>query len=244
MPPRSKEPAGASYRAERKSLTQQVSDLLQRYIVDRRLQPGDMLPSELELAELFGVSRAVVREGLSTVAALGIVDNATGKRPRVRGPSGQALGAFFGAAVHYDGRFLTELLEIREALEVYAAQHAAQHRTVDDLELLEELAGTMAATIFDDDKGEFVQADVEFHRQLVRMSGNVMLGFVIDGLREAMKETISQGLHSRSSDEELRRINAAHLEIVEALRASDPERAAEAMRVHFQDPIRALLGRT
>lgn len=243
MPPNDREPAIATYRAERKSLTQQVSELLQRYIVDHRLQPGDPLPSELELASLFGVSRAIVREGLSAVATLGIVDNAAGKRPRVRGPSGQALGAFFAAAVHYDGRFLTELLELREALEVYAAQHAARDPSDEDLAQLERLAATMAATIFDDDKRSFVRADVEFHGLLVRMSGNVMLGFVIDGLREAMEETITQGLHSRTTDDELRRINVAHQEVVDALRARDPERSAEAMRLHFQDPIRALLHR-
>lgn len=233
--------ADSDFKARRENLSEQVAELLQRYIVENRLRPGDPLPPELELAKIFGVSRAVIRESLRNAATLGVIDAQSGRRPVVRQPSGDVLRSFFTATLRLDQSVVIELLGVREALEAHAVRSAARNHTQEDLERLQTLERTMAESVYQHDKSTFVEADVEFHTRIGEMSDNATLGSLVQGLRDAMKESITLGLEARRMRSDLDRINRTHAAIVEAIAERNPDLAAQAMQEHFQEAVTNLL---
>lgn len=227
-------------KAKRTSLTEQVIELLQRYIEETDLQPGDVLPTEMELMETFGVSRTVIREGLRAAAAVGLVDTQSGRRTRVAGLSGEVLSHFFNNAVRLDAQAVTQLLEVREALETYAAHLAANACSSEQLQQLQRHLERMADALQRDDREAFVDADVAFHHQLARMSGNAILLHLLHALRSVTRQSISSGLSARRERQALNLVQDLHREIYAAVEAQDATRAEHAMRRHFREAIAAL----
>jgi GntR family transcriptional repressor for pyruvate dehydrogenase complex len=233
----------ADYRVKRASLTEQVSHQLLRYIEEHDLRPGDELPTEMELTQMFGVSRTVIREGLSAAAALGLIVAETGRRSRVAELSPQALDGFFTNALRLNSDAVADLLEVREALETFGVRFAA--RDPQPIRL-EELAGHLKAmdkALGKNQQDAFVDADVEFHLTLVGMSGNEILLHLIGALRSSTRETIASGLKARGSKLSLAAIQEVHLKIFEAVKRGDPEAAAAAMTEHFELALAAVRNR-
>lgn len=230
----------SEYRIKRASLTEQVSHQLQRYIEDRRLKPGDELPTEHELTQMFGVSRTVIREGLSTIAALGLIETETGKRSRVAKLSGHLLDNFFTNAMRLNEDAVAQLLELRAALEIYGVRLAAEKATRAQMDELAVQLSEMDAALKGGDQERFIEADVEFHVQLSEMTGNEVLSHLIRSLRSSTRETIASGLAARGSTLDLAAIQDVHGEITEAVGAHRPSEAAAAMERHFDLAIEAV----
>lgn len=230
------------YRVKRSSLTDQVSDSLERYIRENGLRPGDDLPTEMELTRMFGVSRTVIREGLSAAAALGLIEAETGRRSRVAELSGQALDGFFAQALRLNGDATVELLEVRSALEIFGARRAAEAPDPDDLEGLRSHLQAMEEALAQGRLEAFVDADVEFHLTLTAMSRNEILLHLNRSLRFSTRRSIVSGLKARTADPEIEAIQIVHAEIYEAVRRADPPAAAAAMSQHFDLAIAALRG--
>ena len=121
----------------RTSLVAEVVTLLREVIEKQGLAPGDRLPTEAELVASLEVSRPVLREAVSQLETLGLV--------RVR----RGLGMFVGdrdslagclklvrTALAVTPRDLTQLTDLRSALERHGARRAAERATPDDVEAL------------------------------------------------------------------------------------------------------------
>lgn len=229
-----------SYKVKRASLTDQVSHHLVRYVEEHGLQPGDPLPTEAEFAAMFGVSRTVIREGLSAAAALGLIVADPGRRSRVAPLSGQVLDNYFANALRLNQGAVVELLEVREALETFGARLAAREQRGAGLEDVRRHLGRMDAALKANDQEAFVDADVDFHLALTALSGNEVLLHLIGALRTATRQTIATGLAARGSQLSLRAIQAVHVEILDAIEANDPDAAARAMTEHFTLAIAAV----
>ncbi|MEX2542889.1 MAG: FadR/GntR family transcriptional regulator [Trueperaceae bacterium] len=231
------------YKVERASLTEQVSHLLQRYIEEHDLRPGDELPTEMELTQMFGVSRTVIREGLSAASALGLIVAETGRRSRVAELSPRVLDRFFTNALRLNTGAVAELLEVREALETFGVTLAARNP---EPSRLEELAGhlwAMDQALREDRQDAFVEADIEFHLTLVEMSGNEILRHLIGALRSSTRQTIASGLQARGSNLSLAAIQEVHVKIFDTVMRGEPEAAAAAMTEHFELAIAAVRNR-
>lgn len=231
---------GSDLKVRRRNLTDQVTELLERYIVENDLQPGEELPTEMELTRIFGVSRTVIREGLRTAAALGFVDTDSGKRSRVAALSADVLGHFFNNAVRIDSGAVEELLEVREALESYAVRLASRNRSSHQLDELDEHLAAMDEALQQRDNVAFVDADVSFHHVVAEMSGNKVLLHLLEALGTATRRSMASGLSARRSPEALGLVQELHNQIREAIESRDPRAATEAMREHFETAIAAL----
>src|ERR671936_1525696 len=86
-------------------------------LIFSRLEPGEALPSEGQLAEALGVSRLSVREATRALEARGLLDISKGRRPRIAAPDGSLVGDFFQIAVRRDPPALLHLLQGRPAPE-------------------------------------------------------------------------------------------------------------------------------
>lgn len=205
-------------------------------ILDGHAAPGESLPSESELSGQLGVSRLTVREGVRVLEARGLVEVSHGRRPTVARPNSQVLRDFFSAAVRRDVRGMLDLIEVRMAIEVHAAELAAAHATRTHLAVLDEALATMRSTAADPGmETGFNAADVRFHAAIASASGVQMIDFLVEGMEQPLqrgRELSTQGHRHRSGD--LSGLIEAHAGILAAIRDHDPTRAARRMRDHLE----------
>ena len=223
--------------AERVRLSDHVTQELTRMLAAGRLKPGDVLPSESELARRFGVSKPVVREALNRLAARGVVVIQQGKQTSVTALSSVPLAGYFELAVRLADDGLREAIQLRSVLEPEIAALAAARIEDDELDALGVLVERLRALVETQDP--WVEADLEFHLAIARASGNRLMQF----LMEALAGTIRENIRLLQRQRDLRDARATlrrHVAIYEALRARDPSAARAAMQKHFSSQRRVV----
>ncbi|CAD5109985.1 Pyruvate dehydrogenase complex repressor [Pseudomonas carbonaria] len=154
-------------------MPEQALQAIQRLIRDGGYQPGDVLPSQRDLAERLGVSRASLREALSSLSALGIVSVQPGKGVFV-----QALQAGNGApAKEFSWPYAEQIsaadtFQLRYVLEGFAAGQAANALTADAIDALAENVDAMRVELRAGNFDAAARLDFEFHRRILEASGN------------------------------------------------------------------------
>jgi GntR family transcriptional regulator, transcriptional repressor for pyruvate dehydrogenase complex len=229
----------------RASVVDSVVERLEELIFSR-LQPGEALPSEGQLAEALAVSRLSVREATRTLAARGLLEISKGRPPRVAAPNGSLVGDFFQIAIRRDPRALLDLLEVRRALEVHIAALAARRATSGEVADMEMSINAMRAAGREFEA--FHTADVRFHENLAAASDNRMLVFLIEAFAEPLRESRQRsfaGHQARGGG--IDDVIQQHQTILDAVKGRNPKAAAQAMRDHLQQTeqdLRAHLQRT
>jgi DNA-binding FadR family transcriptional regulator len=197
-----------------------VLSQLRASIEGGQVQVGDKLPAEAALSVEFGVSRAVVREALRGLQALGLTESRTGRGTFVVA-SRAAEHMSFGS---YTAR---DLLEVRRHVEVPVAGYAAARHTPDDLDRLWQLVDRLDA---ETDTTTWVALDSLFHITIARASGNPAFARVIEEIREALAQQSS--LLNQIADRR-GESNAEHRRIVAAIAEGVPDAAEAAMTAHL-----------
>ena len=158
------------------SSTTVISGIL-AYLKDRRLQPGDRLPSERDLAERLGVGRNAVREALATLVTLRMVESRPNSgiylRHVARESSFEALVMLAGIGETPTPTEIAETMEVRAHLEVLAVGLACQRRTDTDLARLETILNHADEVLAQD--GNIATADTDFHIALADATHNSVL---------------------------------------------------------------------
>jgi GntR family transcriptional regulator, transcriptional repressor for pyruvate dehydrogenase complex len=224
--------------AEPSGLAAQVVAYVRGYIATHRLKPGDRLPGETEIARALGVSRPVVREASRTLLALGSIETAPGRAPRVGTMDSHVLRHVFEHAIVTGEADARQVLEVRRGLEIAMAAQAAERRDDAASLQLSELSASMGERLREPE--EFVALDLAFHRTLARATANPFYLVLIEACRAAFAASMDAGLRQRFGRAELERVHELHAEIVDAVRARDPVAAADAMTRHFDDALAAL----
>jgi DNA-binding FadR family transcriptional regulator len=219
-------------------LAGQVVTYVRGYIASHGMRPGDRLPGEAEVARVLGVSRPVVREASRTLAALGLVDIAPGRPPRVSRMRGRVLRHFFEHALMTGQAGAQHVLEVRRGLEISMAALAAARRDAGAVDRLAGLAAQMAGRLRHAE--EYVVLDLEFHRTIAAATANPFYVEIIDACRAAFESSMDVGMRHRFTAAELDRVQALHVQIVEAVRQGDADAAALAMTRHFDDALAAV----
>ncbi len=225
-------------RITRETLSEQVTERLMEYIAAQQLKAGDLLPSETSLGNSFGVSRPVIREALKNLEGKGILEIVNGKGAIIRPIDSIPLRMFFQRAMQMEQHPILELMEVRRGLEVQAAELAARRRTERDLQAMRRIVHLMRENL--DNLDAFTQLDVEFHLQVASASHNAILVYLVESIRDALRNTISAGLKSRGPALKVEAIQRTHESLLETLENSDPQAAMQAMLMHFDEAIAAL----
>lgn len=216
--------------SKRRPVPQIIADELLARISDGEYQPGDMLPTEAELASQFGVSKPALRESLQRLAALGVVSIVHGQRAVVSLPGAGALRCYVDLNVAIDPCGMREAVEFRAGLETECVLLAAQRASQADIALLEHLVRQLSLHRADADN--WAPQHAKFHLALVRASAN---RFYIS-MHEALNKTIlltSRHLHAAQPERDADATFQRHLAIFEAVRSGDGARAQAAMAHHF-----------
>lgn len=219
--------------ARRRSLPQEIIDQLVELVASGGF-PDHRLPPERILCGLLGVSRAPLREALSTLNHLGVIET-QGKAKYGRVARARAEVVARLAVASPEQELVTDPLEVRRMLEPEAAAKAAQRanaNAVDEiahwLQLMEEAAN----------RGErVVDYDSAFHVSIARATGNHTLVQLIAALTDALRE--SRELSFRPY-EAVQIALVGHREILAALRAHNADKARRAMNRHL-DQVERLI---
>lgn len=223
--------------ARRRSAADDVAQAVVRAIKAGGYTLGDRLPTEPELARTLGVGRTSVREGISQLRMLGIVEVRRGLGTFVVAEEGDAKLAFLQwTAEHHDQ--IIALFEVRMALEASAAALAAQRASEAQVQALQEAAADHHRAHLDEDLELLVTTDQSFHERLLLASENEVLpnvyGMLVPQLADYRRKSLAlHGAPERSSGD--------HFAIVEAVRRRSPHDAREAALSHLASLYQELL---
>src|SRR5512134_999370 len=152
-------------RVQLSRLYEQIVEQIEQLILDGKLNPGDQLPSERELAEQFNVSRTAVREAVKALREKGLVEIEAGRGTFITHGVSKALRHSLDWMVRSgDGNRLADLVQVRYILEPEIAALAAEMATELDIERLEHAVSVMDSAM--DSADVYVEADLEFHLAL------------------------------------------------------------------------------
>ncbi len=217
-------------------VSSQVAEQIMELIKKGVFKVGERLPSEKELAELMGVSRASVREALAALEAVGIVEAKVGRGNFVRRmPVGPDEVEPLVVLESESG--CLEIIEARGAIEPNVAAIAAHNRTPEDIAALEEAYARMLPPAKANDFETYFDLDKAFHNALAAATHNRLIQAVVRLLVETMDQKLyrefTHNFYLRTP-KELERVARIHGEILEAISKGDPKRAARKMRLHWE----------
>jgi GntR family transcriptional regulator, transcriptional repressor for pyruvate dehydrogenase complex len=218
---------------QKPTLSAQVARHLLDLVAKEGLRPGDFVPSEVQICKTLQVSRGSVREAYRTLAALGILEIESGRRPKLQSMSAAVLAQVFGYALSTAQLNPRHVIETRRAIEVQGAQLAARNVTDAQKVTLKGLVAQMRSALGERDHAGRVTADMAIHTTLAEASRNPLNPLLLAALRAPLEQVMAIDLGSRRSESELMRIVDAHDVIVERVCTGDAVGAGVAMQMHF-----------
>ncbi|MEA2254643.1 MAG: GntR family transcriptional regulator, transcriptional repressor for pyruvate dehydrogenase complex [Solirubrobacteraceae bacterium] len=203
-------------------------------IVSGRVRPGDRLPSELEQARGFRVSRTAVRDALRSLNDMGLIKTVRGRgggsfvnRMEVA-PVERNLKEAVELLLHFDAVGLGEILEARRALEGTCARLGARRRPERELAKLTELVERAQGEGLSQEG--WLELDVGFHRAVARSAGNRVLTLPLAALHAIVQPRLNEAVLPLLCREE---VDEQHRSIYEAIRDGVPEAAAAGVDRHL-----------
>lgn len=225
----------------RTQIGDRVSDIivaLGDYIRSNGLHIGDKMPSELQLAEKYGVSRSVVREAFRSLAALQLIELNPGKRASISAPNGLPVAQMIEHSVHLDAIAIQDIYDVRRTIEARTAHLAALRRSQSEADTIMFHAKQMKQSFDDPDLG--LEHDLAFHHAIASASRNKMFDMLLTAFEGVIRETWPIGWKSRTSDSDRMEMVDLHIEIAQAIVEQDPIRASALMSQHFDLSTHAL----
>ncbi|WP_070120463.1 FadR/GntR family transcriptional regulator [Bacillus marinisedimentorum] len=216
-----------------KKIYEQVAEALIEMIRNEALKPGDRLDSVQQLAENFNVGRSAVREALSALRAMGLVEMRQGEGTYLKAFDPEALKLPIHTALLMKKKDIENLLEVRKVLEAGTVEAAAVRRSEDDLIRIKTALEEMKIATGNEELGE--KADFDFHMAIARASGNNLLVSLLNNVSEMMislmRETRRLSLYSEKSTWE--RLYDQHSLLYDAIKSQHPEAARAAIFEHL-----------
>ncbi len=213
----------------KQSVGHQVVGQIVELIRTGNLRPGDRLPSERELVEIFGISRPSLRESMRALSVLGIIESRHGGGAFVTELDAPTMLAPLDFFLSLSQANFDDAFESRRIIEVEIVRKAATKATRADIVDLNDMI-TAHAKIQGDPVG-FRILDSRFHEKLSGIAGNAVLqrvayGLYNMGLDLRRQATAEAGLIAQSTKD--------HGQIAAAIAAHDAHGAAEAMTRHLR----------
>jgi GntR family transcriptional repressor for pyruvate dehydrogenase complex len=203
---------------------------------------GSSIPSERALMEEFGVSRVPIRESLSTLRALGVLDVGHGRCAVVKRIDMGALGRLFPLILSMEGQqSFHQIFEVRLALESQTAYLAAGRRSQQDVERLTELHQLYCRQVAAREP-QSLKTDLEFHIEIAAAAKNPLFPLILQALAEYVQ--FVQKESCLGDPVRVQRAVQSHESILESIRWQDAERARVEMEAHLRYSAGRILERS
>jgi len=227
---------------QQKTVVVQVMDRIRELILSGTYKVNDRIPTESELAEMFGVGRSSVREAVKIFQHLGVLEARVPKGTFLCDRTKISQEAITWSLLLGQNN-LREVIELRRIIEsagVSALVHELQGHTEHGrlmLRRLQDVLSHMRESASGPSLEVLVQADYDFHATIVEAAGNSLFADIFATLHGFMKEEIRRTYRAINDTAE---IAADHQEIVEAITSCDFSRAVSRHDEHFQRILRLL----
>lgn len=214
-----------------------VANQLMDAIKSGRFEAGDKLPTEEELADMTGVSRASVREALAALRLGGVVRTKVGRGTFIDEVPVEENIKEKIINILVDNPKPLELQEARTAFESGVVEVAADKFTKADKEEIDETLTNMEKAARDDDYQEFLNLHKEFHLEIGKATQNEVIEDTLRNLQGIMNEKMWRKLEKRHYLPDKRNYLLEsveiHRDIFSAVKAHNPELARKRMNEHF-----------
>lgn len=215
-----------------RKIYEQIVDQIAQLVAEGHLKPGDRLPSERELVERFQVSRASIREAISALEMMGLIEVRSGEGTYIREVNIDSAVAPLAWMLYMEKDTEFELYEARKILEVQAARLAAERAKDDEINDMCKALESMRLDLQKHCLGE--EADHHFHYAIAKATHNKILFRLMitisDTMRNTLKSSRSKLYEDTSSPE---RLYQEHYSIYEAIKNRDSENAQKLMYKHL-----------
>ncbi len=215
-----------------KKVSSQIAEQIRASILAGEFAPGEKLPPERELAEMFGVSRPSVREALNVLASSGLVMSYQGGGTLVMSLVETTAGNPLTELIRSQQERALDVIEVRKGMESWTAFYAAQRALPEDIRRMEDIIASMKRNLEGLQPSE--DLDANLHIVIARATHNIVWLHLMQSLFDAMKEFqqgVWRAVYLTSEDHHL--LYQHHLAIFEAIKARDAEGARQAMMTHL-----------
>ena len=215
-----------------KKISEEVIEQFKDLLKSGEIKPGDELPPERDLAELLGVSRPPLREALKVLQVMGFIEIRPRSKIIVKSLTKESLEDPLSLLIEDDLDKVFELLDIRQAMEGWAAYKAAKTATKEDIERLQIILGRDQENLMNN--RDDAKADADFHFAMALAAHNTMLSHLMDFCYHLLWNTQRLAREKIFKKEENRKLIVEnHLRIFEAIKDGDADRASEEARSHI-----------
>jgi GntR family transcriptional repressor for pyruvate dehydrogenase complex len=215
-----------------KKVSTQIAEQIRTSVLAGEFNPGEKLPPERELAEMFGVSRPSVREALNILTSSGLVETYQGGGTVVRSLVETTAGLPLSELIRIDGDRALDVIEVRKGMESWTAWYAATRALPEDLRRLKVVVDGMAKNLEELKHSE--DFDAHFHMLVARATHNVVWSHMMQSIFDAMRDfqrDVWRAVYLTEEDQKL--LYGHHLKVYEMIRDRDPEGARDAMMEHL-----------
>ena len=217
------------------TLAEQIAGHIKQSILSGKIKPGEKLPSETQLAELYEVSRPTLRNALNLLSSNNLIVSKTGVKGGhyVSTISGDSVSGNFAdyltLSLASKGIMLEQILEMRKMIETIACQLAAKRRNEKDLQrmkgILEKIENRNMLS-----ESDYYKYDFEFHQSIALATHNELIIITINAIYIALKPLF----HQLSCPEDLQKELSSHLwDIFKEIEEQNEEEAVKQMNHHL-----------
>ncbi|MGB5986936.1 MAG: FadR/GntR family transcriptional regulator [Desulfobacterales bacterium] len=214
-------------------ITQKIIDQIRAAILEGKLKPGDKLPSEKEMGELFQVSKQTLRESMRALEQIGMIDVR-------KGIGGGAFIVEVGIEVtkeslanylYFKNMTIQDLTEFRKLIEPYAARKAARGIDLEDLKKLKTFNESARKYLRKGDIQAARKVEFDFHRFLAKLTRNPLIVLMLDfaeGLLDDFKQLVEPDIEFFAA------VLESHDRIYNAIAGGQGQRAYDEMKAHVE----------
>lgn len=215
---------------ERSKLAQSVSSYILNMVKNGELVPMQKIPTEMELAEAFHVSRNVVREGLKTLESLGILESKVAKGTFINANARENLVQYEFWEVLQKNAHIKDLVEVRLSLEPELAYYAARRHTEEDLKDMQRFLYNMSDLETWSSCDNCLEATYDFHLLIAKASKNEVMYKFLRMVYAQIKQGDAQKF---SIEKKIYSNQIGHEKIYEAIECGDCKHAKKLMFDHI-----------
>lgn len=217
-----------------KRIYQSIIEQFIEHIRNGKLKVGQKLPPERSLAEMFQVSRASIREALSAMEVIGLIEVRPGDGSIITEMNIAHFINTISPLLNKNEHMEKELLEFRKMIELQAVELAAKKHTHEELNTLEKGIELAKIAIDNNDSAAGVEADILFHKSIFELTGNMILikaAECVSCLLESSAPINRDKILSNNYN--LKELFDQHLLIYKAIKEGNTQLAKERMEKHL-----------
>lgn len=215
-----------------KRIYEEIVEQIRLLVSEGQLKAGDRLPSERDLAEKLQVSRASVREALSALEMMGLLEIRSGEGTYIKQVNIDSVVAPLAWVLSMEKDIVLELLEVRKILETQAAVLAAERAESEELNDMNEAVEEMECDLKMGRLGD--TADLNFHYAIARATKNKILIRLMNAISDTMHQTLRTSRTKLFASNGIpERLYHEHQNIYLAIEAKNSEEACNLMLKHL-----------